>query len=210
MAKISGSDICAIGGARSSAGFRPVDRRCEHPRCSQDVCRRRSRDAGCSSWAALLPARRFSDSAASGVRSWRNVRVQYLGDYANTGRTADGRPLDGLQNFLGNLLASSLRSDRIRRRLTDISRRLRDYAVVALLPLFLLYVIGPVRRSLGKRDPLMEAERIVSFIEATAPFVLNPVYGCRMAAKICLAFRAPRNRFSGQRLALQGRGKMFA
>src|SRR5467141_1334324 len=111
--------------------FRPVDRRRWNADSrSQDFCGCGSGE--CRATAPGLrprPSHGFRDSAATSVRGRRNVRIQYLGDHANSGRAENGRPMDGLAEFRWKFCRRHRTgSDRIRYRLhRTILRGFRDY-----------------------------------------------------------------------------------
>src|SRR2546426_5634815 len=81
--------------------FRPVDRRWRKAYAgSQDLRWSGSGERGAApAWLRPRGSNGFGDSVASGVRSRRYVRVQYLGDHANTGRAKNGGPLDRFPKF---------------------------------------------------------------------------------------------------------------
>ncbi len=87
--------------------------------CSQDFCGCGSGD--CRAIPPWLRPRRSHGlcySAATSVRSRWHVRIQYLGDHTNAGRSENGGPMDGLAEFpRKSCRCHRAGSDRIRNRL---------------------------------------------------------------------------------------------
>jgi|SRR5438034_7058225 len=117
--------------------------------CSQNFCACRSGD--CRAIPPWLHPRRSHGlcySAATSVRSRWHVRIQYLGDHTNAGRSENGGPMDGLAEFpRKSCRCQRAGSDRIRNRLhRTFFVAFVIMAFVALLAaVSYVFVIGPVK-----------------------------------------------------------------
>src|SRR6266481_8761593 len=81
--------------------LRPLDRRRWNAHVgSQNVCWDGSgKRRAAPPWLRARWPNDFGDPAVAGVRSGRDVRVQYLGDHANACGAANGGPLDWFPEF---------------------------------------------------------------------------------------------------------------
>ena len=147
MAKIGGLGYLCYAAAAVVFGW--ISDRWIADSCSQNFCACRSGD--CRAIPPWLHPRRSHGlcySAATSVRSRWHVRIQYLGDHTNAGRSENGGPMDGLAEFpRKSCRCQRAGSDRIRNRLhRTFFVAFVIMAFVALLAaVSYVFVIGPVK-----------------------------------------------------------------